>query len=163
MTNCTACESRSVATMENGRSQPSNSRKATDRASMSSGGDCRSITSSNRRAVAAPASYRRSSSSAASASRAASLACWRAWSARTFAPLTRSPKIRRLFGPPIGLLQRPFRARAMPLGFEARNDHEAPQVRSNVQPLFDYQKSGRNPGPVQRSRTIPLAGSSSAR
>ena len=36
MTKCTACESRSGATMENGRSQPSNSPKATNRASMSS-------------------------------------------------------------------------------------------------------------------------------
>jgi hypothetical protein len=52
--------------------------------------------------------------SAASASRAASLArshaCW----ALIFAPLTRSPKMRRLDGPPMGLLQRTLAAAGNP-------------------------------------------------
>jgi hypothetical protein len=37
------------------------------------------------------------------------------------------------------VLMTPLRARAMPLGLDARNGHEAPQVRSNGQSLLDYQ------------------------
>jgi len=36
-----------------------------------------------------------------------------------------------------------------PDGLDARNGHATPQVRTNVQPLFDYRKSCRDPGPVQ--------------
>jgi putative SOS response-associated peptidase YedK len=68
--------------------------------------------------------------SAASASRAASLTRSRACTARILAPPTRSSKMRRLVGPPLGLLLRPSSGHAMPLGFEARNDVEALQVRS---------------------------------
>jgi hypothetical protein len=38
--------------------------------------------------------------------------------------------MRRLVRPPVGLLQRPLRLRAMPLEFEVRNGVEALQVRS---------------------------------
>jgi hypothetical protein len=46
------------------------------------------------------------------------------------APPTRSPKMRRLVGPPIGPLQRPLRLRAIPLGFEVRNGSATLQVRA---------------------------------
>jgi hypothetical protein len=46
------------------------------------------------------------------------------------APPTRSLKMRRLVGPPMGLLQRALSGYATPLGFEVRNDVEALQVRS---------------------------------
>jgi hypothetical protein len=77
--------------------------------------------------------------SAASASRTASLARSRACWALIFAPLTRSPKMRRLDGPPIALLQRPLRARAIPLGFEAGTVGD-PTGTVNVQSLQNNQK-----------------------
>jgi hypothetical protein len=72
---------------------------------------------------------------------------WRACSALIFAPRTRSPKIRRLLGPPIGLLQRALRARAMPLEFEVRNGLEALPVRSIVQSLQHHQESAGRRAP----------------
>src|SRR5260370_25487 len=65
--------------------------------------------------------------SAASASRAAFRARSRANTALIFAPLTRSPKMRRLVGPPMGLLQRPLRLRAMPLGIETPRQPRDPR------------------------------------
>src|SRR3977135_4465063 len=62
------------------------------------------------------------------------------------APLTRSPKIRCLVGPPIGLLHWPLRARAMPLPIDARNGR-GPTVWVNVYHLRHHDESGRRGTP----------------
>ena len=42
-------------------------------------------------------------------------------------------------------LRRALPTHAMPLGFEAWNEQQTLQVRSMVQPLFDYHESGCDP------------------
>jgi hypothetical protein len=92
---------------------------------------------------------------ARSASRMASMARCRACSALILAPLTPSPKMRRLFGPPVWLLQRALPTRAMPLGFEAWNEQQTLQVRSmcNLYSITMNQAAIRN----LFVYTIPLA------
>jgi hypothetical protein len=69
--------------------------------------------------------------------------------------LTPSPKMRRLFGPPVWPLQRALPTRAMPLGFEAWNEQQTLQVRSmcNLYSITMNQAAIRNLFVC----TIPLA------
>ena len=83
----------------------------------------------------------------------------RMFSANPRAPDT-IPKMRRLFGPPVWLLQRALPTRAMPLGFEAWNEQQTLQVWSkcNLYSITMNQAAIRNLFVC----TIPLVGSISA-